>query len=937
MSDIKRDTKYANDFLGRHWGSPPNEALSSLEFAVFVKSSATFKDNQHLFFFGPSNEATEYLRIVQSTNHHVSRRITCHGRLCRHRAEANITFLADNRANVDRDNNEIMNMSVDVTFDIVTASICATLILVRCGYRLFSRCRIHDSCHRTWHADDAYMAFAIVPLIGRTTCIALSFVLNPTHTFGLPTSADAAAQGLTVEQVEENYIISHKLLIPSRIFYAMFLWSLKLCLLNFYSRFVDVFHWGKVATTALWWFIVITFFIVLIPTLAECRPLSLMWLPDPNNQNFCHRAVGNLVTMAVFNIITDIALIIFPFPILRHVKLDGKVKAQLILLFSIAGLIVVITIMRLPMILNQAVSQRSRSMWASIEILCACIVANTAFFYALLKDYQRGHDTRVTGSGYARQPDFYMQAIPSPDMRRGLSLALLLSALETTIVATTLTTIGAHFNDYNKIGWVVTAYLVTNSGFILTYSKLTDIFGQRNVLLFALAWFALFSGLCAASQSMTLTHLIVFRALQGVGASGIFSTVFVSVIDICPARWIGPYSAAVSSIFALASILGPIVGGVISDTGDWKWIFLLNVPGAAIAGSILLFYFPQDDTDFGKSIFRRIDFIGSLLSIGSAVMLLYGLQTGGAEHPWSDGRIVGTIVAGGVSIVIFVIYEWFIQRNAEAVIEPVLPLRLFKNPRVTCLLLTAFFQGSVFYPVVINIPQLNQIVHHNSATMAGIRLMPLLLVSSFFSMIAGIMLSKTTRFGWQTIAVGSCISLIGVGLLIELPFDDDVLARTYGYEVVIGIGLGIAMPVLMILGRVEVEDRDNAVMMGAFNTIRTMGGCISLSVCSAILHSEMPERLKSLPENAVEAILSSPTTVLPRMDKEIASMVRRTYNDVYRLQWIAVTVLAVVQVFFAFPPLFLRAKHSAPESAPSRSMMKKSEEIDRAKVSKEES
>lgn len=112
-------------------------------------------------------------------------------------------------------------MSANVTFDVVTASICAALVLVRCGYRLFSRCKTHDSCHRTWHADDAYMAFAIVPLIGRTTCIALSFVLNPTHTFDLPTPEDAALQGLTVEQLGENYIVSHKLLIPSRIFYAM--------------------------------------------------------------------------------------------------------------------------------------------------------------------------------------------------------------------------------------------------------------------------------------------------------------------------------------------------------------------------------------------------------------------------------------------------------------------------------------------------------------------------------------------------------------------------------------------------------------------------------------------------------------------------------------------------------------------------------------------
>ncbi|KAK1673117.1 hypothetical protein BDP55DRAFT_556926 [Colletotrichum godetiae] len=312
-------------------------------------------------------------------------------------------------------------MSADVTFDIVTASICALLIIVRCGYRILLRCKVHDTCHRMWHVDDAYMAFALLPLIGRTTCISLSFYLNPTHTYDAATEEAAAARNLSVEKLAEYYIISHKLLIPARIFYALFLWSLKLCLLNFYSRFVDIFGWGKAVTNALWWFIVVTFFVILIPTLTECRPLHFMWSPDPTGANTCHRALGNLVTMAVFNIITDIALIIFPFPIFRHVKLDSKVKVQLVLLFSIAGVVVVITILRLPMILNQAVSQRSRSMWASIEILCACIVANTAFFYALLKDYQRGHDSRGAGSTYAQQPDYYMQASPSPELRRGSS------------------------------------------------------------------------------------------------------------------------------------------------------------------------------------------------------------------------------------------------------------------------------------------------------------------------------------------------------------------------------------------------------------------------------------------------------------------------------------------------------------------------------------
>ncbi|KAK7440477.1 hypothetical protein Landi51_10562 [Colletotrichum acutatum] len=211
-------------------------------------------------------------------------------------------------------------MSADVTFDIVTASICALLIIVRCGYRILLRCKVHDTCHRMWHVDDAYMAFALLPLIGRTTCISLSFYLNPTHTYDAATEEAAAARNLNVEKLAEYYVISHKLLIPARIFYA------------------------------------------LLGLNSSNMAIQSMWSPDPTGANTCHRALGNLVTMAVFNIVTDIALIIFPFPIFRHVKLDSKVKVQLVLLFSIAGVVVVITILRLPMILNQAVSQRSRSM-----------------------------------------------------------------------------------------------------------------------------------------------------------------------------------------------------------------------------------------------------------------------------------------------------------------------------------------------------------------------------------------------------------------------------------------------------------------------------------------------------------------------------------------------------------------------------------------------
>lgn len=188
-----------------------------------------------------------------------------------------------------------MSVSSDVAFDIASACICAILILVRCGYRLLSRCKVHESCHRTWHVDDAYMAFALLPLVGRTSCITYSFVLNPDHIYGPATEEEAAIRGVSVAQLQHDFVLSYKLLIPGRICYALLyaapvknplvfhhsltqissLWSLKLCLLNFYARFVHILHHGYLATQILWWFIVVSFFVVLIPTLAECRPLHL--------------------------------------------------------------------------------------------------------------------------------------------------------------------------------------------------------------------------------------------------------------------------------------------------------------------------------------------------------------------------------------------------------------------------------------------------------------------------------------------------------------------------------------------------------------------------------------------------------------------------------------------------------------------------------------
>ncbi|KAH8686371.1 hypothetical protein BGZ61DRAFT_533913 [Ilyonectria robusta] len=306
-----------------------------------------------------------------------------------------------------------MTLPSHVNLIIATATICTILIITRCSYRLFFPCKQHPECHRRWRVDDSYMAFALLPLIVRTVLMTWSFSLDPETSHDPATLREAHALGKTVDEIDADRKLALILLMPVRITYALFLWSLKLCLLSFYSRFVSHLKWGKVATITLWWTIMFTFVGVLITTLAECRPLHLNWDIVPENErDSCSQGVANLLVMAVSNAVTDIALLILPFPMLYNTQLDRKHKGQLSVLFGIGIIVVAITIVRIPLIFMSSVTQSSRSLWASIEILCACVVANAAFFYAIVKDLQSRSHSHGSSNNMPSN-DFYLQSLQS--------------------------------------------------------------------------------------------------------------------------------------------------------------------------------------------------------------------------------------------------------------------------------------------------------------------------------------------------------------------------------------------------------------------------------------------------------------------------------------------------------------------------------------------
>ncbi|KAK2930366.1 hypothetical protein FoTM2_010707 [Fusarium oxysporum f. sp. vasinfectum] len=398
----------------------------------------------------------------------------------------------------------------------------------------------------------------------------------------------------------------------------------------------------------------------------------------------------------------------------------------------------------------------------------------------------------------------------------GLTFGLFLSALETTIVSTTLDTIAKHFNDEREYSWIVTAYMVTFNGFLLLHARLSDVFGRFTVFYACLAIFALFSGVCGAAQSMT--QLIVFRAFQGLGASGLFSLTMVIVPDITPDRWLGLYSGVVSSVFAFSSVLGPVLGGVLAQHSTWRWVFLLNLPGAAVCAFLLLLSLRWKNNS--KSVmngWREIDAPGAFLFLAATIFLIYALQsasTVGDGNGWSSPTIIGCLVGSGVSLIMFIG--------------------------------SAFFMGSSFYSTIIQLPQRLQHVNDKSPTTAGVLLLPVLLPSAGFSALSGGLYRKFPAATPLLLFCGGVLQVIGVGLLSTLPTGSSVSNSQYGFEVMTGVGFGLMLPSFMILARDWVSEEQYATAMGLVNTFRTLGGCVSIAVCGAILNKEL-EKTSRIP------------------------------------------------------------------------------------------
>ena len=412
-----------------------------------------------------------------------------------------------------------------------------------------------------------------------------------------------------------------------------------------------------------------------------------------------------------------------------------------------------------------------------------------------------------------------------------LFVSLLMAALDGTIVDTATPRIIGDLHGFSLYSWLVTVYLLVSTTTIPLVGKLSDLFGRKSFLVGGLIIFLIGSTLAGTSQ--TMIQLIVFRGIQGLG-SGILQTLtLILIADLFPpnerARWLGLFS----SVIVIASVFGPLCGGWITDHLGWRWIFSINIPLGLTALILFLIWLPKNfsvntPSRLSWAVLRQIDIMGAATIVFGTICLLLGLTLGGQIYAWNSPQVITLFVATVILFALFFYVETHVQ-------EPILPLDLFKNQVFSAGALLSLLLGMVLFAIVVYLPLFVQAVQGQSPTSSGAIITPLTITIAVLSIITGGIVSKLGRYQMISV-VGAIILAGGVFLMTQMNVLTSSL-EVSGDVFLIGIGLGILMPLTNVATQNALPKNRLGVGIGAVTFLRSMGSTLATAVLGTIVNS----------------------------------------------------------------------------------------------------
>jgi EmrB/QacA subfamily drug resistance transporter len=420
----------------------------------------------------------------------------------------------------------------------------------------------------------------------------------------------------------------------------------------------------------------------------------------------------------------------------------------------------------------------------------------------------------------------------------GVNLALFLGALDQTIVSTALPQIVEDLNGLTRYAWVATTYLIASTVMVPIVGKLADTYSRRGIQLAAVIIFIIASVLCGLAGLFGplpllgdgMTQLILFRGLQGLGSAGLFAMAFIIIADLFPPSERGKYTGLISGTWAIASLVGPLIGGFLSDYGNWipgfagwRWVFMINLPVGAIALWFILRYMPRlKPAGSGQPP----SLTGGVLLVLGLVPLILALQLDKLSHPWSSPLILGLL---GVSVIGVYAFVWHARRTPE----PILNLGLFKRPIFRITVVAVFLYGSAFLSLIIFLPVFLVNVSGVSATAAGVGLIPLTVGVSIGAMSGGQLAARLGRCRPIMLGAGF-IALLGLAGFAWMPIEVN-LTTIIVFSVLCGIGLGPTMPLYPLAVQNVVPRHEIGQATSACQFFRQIGGAASTAILGTIL------------------------------------------------------------------------------------------------------